>query len=69
MKIAEIKNRNDAELQALIDDSRRALTQVAIDVRTKEVKDVKAEHNLKKTIARALTVQRERSLSSTEEKS
>ncbi len=69
MKVSEITNRNDAELQSLIDDSRRELMQAGIDVRTKEVKDVKAQARLKKTIAQALTVQRQRQLSPTEDKS
>ncbi len=68
MKLNDIKGRTDEELTRLIEDSRKEFASAVIDMRTKEVKNVKAQTNLKKTIARALTVKRERELSATEEK-
>jgi ribosomal protein L29 len=66
MKLADITKRNDAELNDLINSSRAELAQAVIDSRTKEVTNVKALYKLKKTVARALTIQRERQIAQEE---
>jgi ribosomal protein L29 len=67
MKLAEITRKTDQELAQLIKEERQALAQAVIDSRTKEVKNVKVIHAHKQTIARALTIARERQLAGQEE--
>lgn len=67
MKMTEIRAKNDAELARLVTETREKIAQAHIDLRTKEVKNVKEIHNLKQIIARALTVQSERELVELEE--
>jgi ribosomal protein L29 len=66
MKLAEITKKTDAELFELIRSERAALASAVIDSRTKEVKDVKSLARHKKTIARALTIAREREIAAQE---
>jgi len=66
MKLQDITKKTDAELQTLITESRAQLAKAVIDSRTKEVKDTKQQGRLKKTIARALTVAREREITTQE---
>jgi len=67
MKIAEITPKTDAELVALLADSRKQLAQLAIDSRTKQAANLKEIHAAKKTVARVLTVQRQRQLQEQEQ--
>jgi len=62
MKIVELTQKTDKELQAVVTDTRKELAQLAIDMRTKQMPNVKQVQKLKKTIARALTVQNDRLL-------
>jgi ribosomal protein L29 len=62
MKHADIAQKTDQELAGLVTDTRKALGQLALEMRTKQIKQVKQTQALKRTIARALTVQREREL-------
>lgn len=66
MKLPEIIKKTDQELAELIIAERKALTQAIIDSRTKEIKGVKIQAAHKKTIARALTIQRERDIAKQE---
>jgi ribosomal protein L29 len=66
MKLQEITKKTDQELAELITSERKALAQAVIDSRTKEVKHVKQLAAHKKTIARALTIQREREIAKEE---
>jgi ribosomal protein L29 len=66
MKLAEITKKTDQELTDLIISERAALALSVINSRTKEVKDVKSLIRHKKTIARALTIARERQIASQE---
>lgn len=66
MKKQDITKKTDAELQTLITESRAELAKAVIDSRTKEVRDVKQQGRLKKTIARALTIVREREIAKME---
>ena len=66
MKLPEITKKTDAELKTLITEARADLAKAVIDSRTKEVKDVKQIGRLKKTIARALTIAREREIAKEE---
>lgn len=67
MKLADITKMTTKELADLIKTERAALAQAVIDSRTKEVKNVKTITSHKKTIARALTISRERELSKAQE--
>jgi ribosomal protein L29 len=66
MKLTEITNKTDQELHDFITSERKALEQAVIDSRTKEVKNVKALAAHKKSIARALTIAREREITKEE---
>ena len=66
MKLQDITKKTDQELAELIAAERTALAKAIIDSRTKEVKGVKILAAHKKTIARALTIARERSLAAQE---
>lgn len=66
MKKQDITKKTDAELQTLITENRAELAKAVIDSRTKEVRDVKQQGRLKKTIARALTIVREREIAKME---
>jgi ribosomal protein L29 len=66
IKLSELTSKSDHELNTFITTERSALAQAIIDSRTKEVKGVKILHAHKKTIARALTIQRERQIAGEE---
>lgn len=66
IKISEIINKNDQELAQFIAAEQAALANAIIDSRTKEVKGVKIQAAHKKTIARALTIARERAIAKME---
>lgn len=57
MKIAEINQKTDNELQTLLDESRKKLAEARLELRTKQVSNVKQVKALRKTIAQVLTVQ------------
>ena len=67
MKLQDITKQTDQELTGLIKSEREALAKALIDSRTKEVKGVKILAAHKKTIARVLTVQREREIARQEQ--
>ena len=56
MDYAEIKTKNETELRRLLTDSRRALQEAQFRVRRGEEKDVRRIRELKREIARILTV-------------
>lgn len=58
--------KSDKELMDLISDSRQQLATLAIDMRTKQVPGVKQIAAHKRTIARCLTLLREREISKLE---
>jgi ribosomal protein L29 len=66
MKLQDITNKNDQELTELINSERNALAKAVIESRTKEIKNVKIQTAHKKTIARALTIAREREIAGEE---
>ena len=66
IKISEITNKNDQELAQFIAAQQAALASAIIDSRTKEVKGVKILAAHKKTIARSLTIARERAIAKLE---
>ena len=68
MKIAEMTPKTDGELVTLLVDSRKQLAQLAIDSRTKQNANIKQIHGIKKTVARVLTLQRQRQLAQPEPK-
>lgn len=67
MKLKDITKLTTPELANLIKAERDALRAAVIDSRTKEVKNVKTINSHKKTIARALTISREREIAGQEE--
>jgi ribosomal protein L29 len=66
MKLADITKQTDQELATLITSERAAYAKAVIESRTKEVKNVKTLIAHKKTIARALTIAREREIAKME---
>lgn len=68
MKLKDIAQKTDVELQELLVSSRAELAAAVIDSRTKEDKNVKRQAGLKLQIARVLTVSRQRELTKLEEK-
>ena len=66
IKISEITKKTDKELNDFIIAEQAALASAIIDSRTKEVKGVKIQAGHKKTIARALTIRREREIAKLE---
>ena len=67
MKLAEIMNKNDQDLAKLVSELRQQIADAAVEVRTKEVKNVKQVTGLKKSLARALTITRERQIAQEEQ--
>ena len=66
IKLTEITKKTDQELDQFIAAERAALAGAIIESRTKEVKGVKILAGHKKTIARALTIARERAIAKLE---
>jgi ribosomal protein L29 len=66
IKLNDITKKTDQELHDFIASEQAALAQAIIDSRTKEVKGVKIQSAHKKTIARALTIRREREIAKEE---
>lgn len=62
MKNKELRNKSSKELQTTLLDSQTKLATLAVEYRTKEVKNVKQISSIKKDIARILTLQREREI-------
>jgi ribosomal protein L29 len=62
MKLADIAQKNDVELAELITKQKTALAEAAVEARTKEVRNVKTQYAIKRTIARALTIARQREI-------
>ena len=67
MKISQIVEKSDADLKQLIADTKNDLAKLAIDMRTKKVSNIKQTNSLRKTVARALTIQREREITKLEQ--
>ncbi|MCX6805476.1 MAG: 50S ribosomal protein L29 [Patescibacteria group bacterium] len=59
MKSKDLRKKSTKELQNSLLESQTKLAALAIEYRTKEVKNVKQISAIKKDIARILTVQRE----------
>jgi large subunit ribosomal protein L29 len=66
MKLAQIAEKTEKELMQLVSDERKHLSDLVIELRTKKVSNVKEIYSVKKTIARALTVLRQRELTKEE---
>lgn len=66
MKIREIRLQSDAELAKFITDTRQKITEGYVEIKTKDVKQVRAIRNLKTDLARALTITSERELAELE---
>lgn len=62
MKLNEIRALSDDELQAKLDDSRQELFRLRFQFATGQLTDVSRISKARQTIARHLTVQREREL-------
>lgn len=62
MKITDITAKTDKELVTILADTRAELAKLTLDMRTKQIPNVKQSAALKRTIARVLTVQRDREL-------
>lgn len=62
MKIKQLAEMTNKELAQTIDSQRAKLGDLAIDFRTKKVSNVREVRLVRRTVARALTVQRQREL-------
>jgi len=60
MKLIELKQKSKQELQRIFDDDRKKLGQLRFGLSAGKVKNVKEVHNLKKEIARILTLIKEK---------
>ncbi|HUC86924.1 MAG TPA: 50S ribosomal protein L29 [Candidatus Saccharimonadales bacterium] len=60
--MTELTQKNDTELTVLLGETRTQVAELAIETRTKQVANVKQAHALKRTVARILTLQRQRQL-------
>ena len=67
MKLQDIAKKNDQELAEVLTGARNDLAKAVIESRTKEIRDVKQLGRLKKTVARALTITREREIAKQEQ--
>ena len=67
MKLREITDKTDAELGTLLNEQSSRLEALVIEMRTKKVTNVKEAYSLKKTIARIMTIQRQRAISRLED--
>jgi large subunit ribosomal protein L29 len=59
MKIQELRQKNERELQALLDENRLKLHELSFKAAAKQLKDVSSVSSTKRDIARVLTVLRE----------
>lgn len=62
MKITEVRKQTDEQLQTLLASQQQELSQMNLEMHTKELKQVRKLRVLKKTIARILSVIQERAL-------
>ncbi|HUC19919.1 MAG TPA: 50S ribosomal protein L29 [Candidatus Polarisedimenticolaceae bacterium] len=62
MKYSDITKKNDQELAALVRETQEQIRQLAIEMRTKQVPNIKQMHQLKRLVAQSLTEQRQRAL-------
>ncbi len=56
MKLMELKQKSKQELQRILEDDRKKLGQLRFGLSSGKVKNVKEIHNLKKEIARIMTL-------------
>lgn len=66
IKMTDLRNKTDQELTTFVAEQRRLVAQAVIDMKTKEVKQVRQIRGIKRDIARALTIQSERELKALE---
>lgn len=62
MRIAELRQKSKSELQKLLQDSRERLRQLRFDLAAGKVKNVREIRQIKKDIARILTLLREKEI-------
>jgi large subunit ribosomal protein L29 len=62
MKLKDITQKTDKELATMLIEARKNLADAKVDMRTKQVANVKQINALKKTVARVLTIQQQRRL-------
>lgn len=67
MKLVDLKTKTDAELQALLIDTRASIAKLTVEMRTQKLPNVKQLAAYKKLVARILTLVRERELTKLEE--
>ena len=69
IKAKQLRTKSESEMNNFVSQQRHDLAQAVVDLKTKEVKQVRDIRNIKKTIARALTINSERELAALEAKS
>ena len=60
MKLTELKQKSKQELQRILEGDGKKLGQLRFDLSAGKVKNVKEVHNLKKEIARIMTLVKEK---------
>ena len=66
MKLTKIVEKTDKELEALITEQQAKAADLVVNLRTQKVANVKELRSVKRTIARALTLKRQRELAALE---
>ncbi|MBP8617817.1 MAG: 50S ribosomal protein L29 [Candidatus Pacebacteria bacterium] len=56
MKTKDLKNKNEADLKKLLNESQKKLQEMKFNLSLGKLKNTKAIHQLKKDIARILTI-------------
>ncbi|PIP23661.1 MAG: 50S ribosomal protein L29 [Candidatus Nealsonbacteria bacterium CG_4_10_14_0_2_um_filter_38_17] len=59
MKILELRQKTEAELQKMVSENRKKMGQFRLDLASGKVKDIREIRNIKKDIARILTIIKE----------
>ncbi|MEI7818874.1 MAG: 50S ribosomal protein L29 [bacterium] len=67
MKPAELRTKKPAELDVMMEDIKAQLANAHVELKTKEVKNVREIRKFKRTIARIMTIQSERELAELEQ--
>lgn len=66
MKIKDIAEKNPKELVQMVTDQRTKLASLRVDLRTGKVPNIKEIASVRRSIAQALTIQRQRELTDME---
>ncbi len=66
MKLSKITEKSDKELETLLVEQKAKAAELVVNLRTAKVTNIKELHSVKRTIARVLTIARQRELKALE---